>query len=318
MATPSECPLCGADWQHQIVITSHVYGGRDGHAFFRCTHCDVSYQFPGLSAEEEKRFYAAEFSGFMTSRAGTEAGWEQPERHVKANDWMVTRRMKYLRPRLPASGKVLEVGCSSGFMLYPLAAEGYECVGVEPSGVFADFVRAKGLVCFDSFEELLADSRYRDGFDLVMHSFVLEHISNPHEFLRQQLDVLRDGGRLVLEIPNSSDALLTIFDILQFERFYWMVAHRWYFPQKSLEHLLKRFGLPFEILLDQRYDLSNHLVWARDGKPGGMGRFTTTWGQEIEDQYRQALIRSGNCDTLIGVLQKTDQAAVRLVSGAAG
>ncbi|MBK6632555.1 MAG: NAD-dependent epimerase/dehydratase family protein [Betaproteobacteria bacterium] len=39
---------------------------------------------------------------------------------------------------------------------------------------------------------------------------------------------------------------------------------------------------------DQRYDLSNHMVWARDGKPGGMGRFTPQLGAEVEDAYRQA------------------------------
>ena len=44
------------------------------------------------------------------------------------------------------------------------------------------------------------------------------------------------------------------------------------------------------------------MVWARDGRPGGMARFTPLLGQELEDGYRQALIRSGKCDTLIGII----------------
>src|SRR5438552_12992773 len=112
MAIPTNCPLCGYSHDHQNVITRHVYGGKPNQAFYRCAHCDVSYLYPGLTAEEAKQFYAAEFSNFMSGRAGSAAGWDEPERHVKANDWMAARRMKYLEPRLPKSGRVLEVGCS--------------------------------------------------------------------------------------------------------------------------------------------------------------------------------------------------------------
>jgi SAM-dependent methyltransferase len=304
MAIPQECPLCGRPSDEQNVITRHVYGGKPGQAFFRCERCDVSYLFPRLSPEEEKRFYAAEFSNFMSGRAGTAAGWEEPAKHVQANAWMVSRRMKYLASRLPAKGKVLEVGCSSAFMLYPMVERGLECVGVEPSGVFAEYVRSRGINCYDSVEDLVAAGQYRDGFDLIFHAFVLEHISTPVAFLQQQLDLLKPGGQLIFEIPNSADALLTIYDIPAFERFYWIVAHAWYFSQRALEYLLGTLNLPYEILLDQRYDLSNHLVWARDGRPGGMGRFTPKFGQELEDQYRQALVASGHCDTLVGIITK--------------
>lgn len=240
----------------------------------------------------------------MHGRAGASAGWGEPARHVEANAWMVARRMKYLANRLPACGRVLEVGCSSAFMLYPLVERGLECVGIEPSGVFAEYVRSRGISCYDSSEDLLATGRYNDGFDLILHAFVLEHISAPQAFLQQQLDLLKPGGQLIFEVPNSADALLTIYDVPAFERFYWIVAHTWYFSKPSLEYLLSSLRHPFEILLDQRYDLSNHIVWARDGRPGGMGRFTSKFGQELEDQYRQALVASGHCDTLIGIVTK--------------
>lgn len=304
MALPLKCPLCGQSHEEQNVITCHVQGGRPGQAFYRCGHCDVSYLFPGLTPGEEKQFYAKEFSSFMSGRAGASAGWEEPARHVAANAWMVARRMKYLEGRLPATGRVLEVGCSSAFMLYPLVERGLECVGIEPSGVFAEYVRSRGISCYDSSDDFFATGDYRDGFDLILHAFVLEHISAPQAFLQQQLDLLKPGGQLIFEVPNSADALLTIYDVPAFERFYWIVAHTWYFSKPSLEYLLSALKEPFEILLDQRYDLSNHLVWARDGRPGGMGRFTSKFGQEIEDLYRQSLVASGHCDTLIGIITK--------------
>jgi SAM-dependent methyltransferase len=304
MALPLKCPLCGHSNEEQNVVSRHVNGGKPDQAFYRCGSCDATYLYPGLSPEEEKLFYAKEFSGFMSGRAGASGGWDAPAKHVEANAWMAARRMKYMSAKLPAKGRVLEVGCSSGFMLYPLVERGLECVGVEPSGVFGEYVRSRGLDCYDSTEDLIAKGRYRDGFDLILHAFVLEHIAAPKAFLQQQLDLLKPGGKIIFEIPNVAEPLLTVYDLPAFERFYWIVAHTWYFSKRSLEHLLKDLGQPFEILLDQRYDLSNHLVWARDGRPGGMGRFTPKFGGAIEDQYRQALVASGNCDTLIGIVTK--------------
>ena len=306
MSLPIRCPLCAAGSDRLSVVTPHVYGDRSGRAFFRCGACDAIFLHPGLSPEEERQFYAAEFEGFMCGRSGDAGGWSQPERHIAANQSTVARRMRYLKEVLPARGRVLEVGCSSGFMLYPLMEVGYDCVGIEPSGVFRDYLRARRVACHDSLDALRAAAP-ADDFDAIMHFFVLEHVADPEGFLREQLDLLRPGGLLVCEVPNAADALVTVYDIPAFERFYWSVAHHWYFSEASLGHLFERLGCAWALRRDQRYDLSNHMIWARDGKPGGMGRFTPQLGAEIEDAYRQALIRSGHCDTLVAVLKKEER-----------
>ena len=307
MSLPTRCALCAAASDRLSVVTPHVYGDRGGRAFFRCGACDAIFLHPGLSPEEERKFYAAEFEGFMRGRAGDAGGWTQPERHIAANQATVSRRMRYLKEVLPSRGRVLEVGCSSGFMLYPLMEAGHDCVGIEPSGVFRDYLQARGVDCHDSHEALLAAATADGGFDAIMHFFVLEHVADPEAFLRAQLEMLRPGGVLVCEVPNAADALVTVYDIPAFERFYWSVAHHWYFTEGSLGHLLGRLDCAWELRRDQRYDLSNHMVWARDGKPGGMGRYTPQLGGEIEDAYRQALIRSGHCDTLVAVIRKGKQ-----------
>jgi SAM-dependent methyltransferase len=272
-------------------------------AFFHCSSCDVRYQFPGLTPDEEARFYAAEFEDFMASRSGESGGWLKAEKHLKANELTRLRRMRYLAPYLRDDIEILEVGCSSGFMLYPLTESGHRCTGIEPSGVFSEFVRGRGLSVYRSLAELRR-SAPKAKFDLILHFFVLEHIADPVAFLKEQLALLRPGGRIIFEIPNAADPLHSVYDIPAFERFYWSVAHPWYFSELSLHFLLKPLGENYEVLRDQRYDLSNHMVWARDGRPGGMGRFTSKLGGEVEESYKQSLIRSGKCDTLVGIVQK--------------
>lgn len=301
MALPGECRLCSANRAELSVVTSHVYGGMKGQAFYNCASCDAIFSYPPLSPEEEARFYTSEFEGFMASRSGAVGGWEKAEKHISANESTRVRRMKYISPYLHSGSSILEVGCSSGFMLHPLVAAGHQCVGVEPSGLFGEFVTERGIECHESMDALMGAGRK---FDVVMHFFVLEHIAQPLAFLRRQMDLLNPGGVLIFEIPNAADPLFSVYDIPEFERFYWSVAHHWYFSRKSLEYLLEKTGAPYEIGLDQRYDLSNHMVWARDGKPGGMGRFSSILGLELEDQYKAALIRSGRCDTLYAIVRK--------------
>ena len=304
MALPSRCRLCSAGRERLSVVTPHVYRDNGARAFFRCDACDAIFLYPGLSPEEERRFYTAEFESFMGDRSGCNDAWSQPERHIALNQTTVDRRMVYLREVLPARGRILEVGCSSGFMLYPLREAGYECTGIEPSGVFREYLHARGVPCYESLNALREDIGPLGNFDAIMHFFVLEHVADPEGFIREQLSMLRPGGVLVFEVPCAADALVTVYDIPAFEHFYWSVAHNWYYTERSLGYLLDKVDATWELRHDQRYDLSNHLVWARDGRPGGMGRFTAKLGKEIEDSYKQALIRSGHCDTLVGVVSK--------------
>jgi len=300
MALPSNCPLCFSSAELQNVVTRHVFGGKgESRSFFKCSNCDVIYQFPLLTPEEEERFYISEFESFMNSRSGTSGGWLSAESHIKSNYTTVQRRLKYLDPFLKEKMTVLDIGCSSGFMLFPMVEMGHVCFGVEPSGIFSDYVSSKGIKVFNSIDEALTANLK---VDLIMHFFVLEHISDPLEFLKKQLDILNPGGKIILEIPNAADALYTVYDIPEFERFYWSIAHPWYFSEFSLRYLLDGLGKKYEIKYDQRYDLSNHMTWARDGKPGGMKRYSHLIGEAIEENYKANLIEKGLCDTLIAII----------------
>ena len=304
MALPNKCPLCFASSAEQFVVSRHVYGDSTGsRAFFHCRACDVRYQYPGLNAEEEAKFYANEFEGFMNNRTGNTKDWLEIERHLEFNESTRLRRMQYLAPYLNKSSNILEIGCSSGFMLYPLIKDGHKCTGIEPSNIFSKYLSTRSIPVFPDINELRAN-KPEQKFDLILHFFVLEHISDPRSFLKEQMAMLNAGGRIIFEIPNASDALFTVYDIPAFERFYWSIAHPWYFNPQSIKFLLDDMKFPYELLFDQRYDLSNHMVWARDGKQGGMGKFTSLLGKDIENLYKQSLIKSGHCDTMVGVITK--------------
>ncbi len=305
MALPNDCPLCGAGSDQIFVKTAHVYGDQLGKsAFFGCESCEVFFQFPGLTADQQNEFYANEFEDFMSSRAGSAGGWDSVELHQHANESTVKRRLKYLHKFITDKPlNILEIGCSSGFMLREFEALGHHCYGIEPSGLFCSALKQLGLRVSESLDDLLVEYSVPK-FDLVVHFFVLEHIQDPKDFLESQLGLIHDDGMIIFEIPNSSDPLATVFDIPEFERFYWSVAHPWYFNERSCKFLLEQLPCNYEILLDQRYDLSNHFSWALDRRPGGSGRFSAKLGDDLDEMYRALLVKRGRCDTLVAIVTR--------------
>ena len=55
---------------------------------------------------------------------------------------------------------------------------------------------------------------------------------------------------------------------------------------------------------EQRYDLSNHLVWMQKGIPGGQDYYNNIFSQSTLELYRNDLIKSWNCDTFFLFIYK--------------
>ena len=297
------CSLCGASISRPEVVGDFVYGGTEEQKFYRCPECDVAFLYPAMSQEEEARFYAREFEKFMEKRAGKDFDWSGPEGHIRTNEKQFTRRLRFFDELVAPGRRILEIGCSSGFMLLPLKKRGAEVVGVEPSQNFTSFLKKEGINVYRSIEEIGHEQKMK-GFDLIMHFFVLEHIRKPVEFLRQALELVAPGGVMVFEVPSRSDPLLTIYNIPAFQKFYWSAAHHYYFNRASLEYILKKVTVRFEIIPEQRYDLSNHMTWALDGKPGGQGRFSSSFTGELDRAYLESMTKTGHCDTLVCKIYK--------------
>ena len=295
------CRLCNADQSMQLVRSSVIDGGRVGQKFWRCQICTVIYLYPPHSEADERKFYSHEFESFMGKRSGHIDQWEDGDRHRELNEREKNRRLTFLQKYLRGVENCLEVGCSSGFMLAELDKMGLFVAGIEPSKKFSDYLGQSNINTFSSLEECRKD---RGKFDLIIHYFVLEHIREPKEFLKTCLEMLNPGGLMIFDVPCAADPLIEPYAVAEFEEFYWSIAHHWYFNQTSLEYLLSRVTTDFEIIPDQRYDLSNHMIWMRDGKPGGLGKFQDLLGTSLNDMYKVRLTESGKCDTLTGIVRR--------------
>jgi SAM-dependent methyltransferase len=288
-----QCRICNADQSTQFIRAPLVFGGNKEHHFWQCKHCDAIYLYPVPSVDEEKNFYLMEFEGFMSSRVGDHRDWSNAQKHKETNQDQVIRRLPFIEEYLSPGIDILEIGCSTGFMLDAFKAKGANCVGVEPSGAFSEYLEQQGYEIYQDMKHI-----NNKKFDVITHYFVFEHMRDPFQFLTDSYLLLKENGVMVCEIPCANDPLTSIYNIDAFESFYWSIAHHYYYTPKSLDFVLDRLGYKYKLVPEQRYDISNHMIWMQDGKPGGQGKYSEIFGQDLVDTYRQKMIDTWHCDTI--------------------
>jgi SAM-dependent methyltransferase len=134
-------------------------------------------------------------------------------------------------------GKMLEVGSATGVMLKLFAKDGWDVLGVEPSGSYKE-ARKKGLrVLNTKFEDAKLPQNY---FDLIVLNHTLEHMDNPKKVLEKIKLVLKDKGVVFIDVPNFG----SLSSKLLGKRWPYLLPleHKSQFTKESLGKLIKESG----------------------------------------------------------------------------
>ncbi|MEI9928764.1 MAG: class I SAM-dependent methyltransferase [Sphingomonas sp.] len=100
---------------------------------------------------------------------------------------------------------VLEIGCASGTMLAHYLDQGASRVtGVEYVPAVADMARTRcpGATILSGDVDQIPVERIGSGYDLLLASYVLEHVADPWQTLGRLATLLRPGGQFVGALPN--------------------------------------------------------------------------------------------------------------------
>ncbi|MFT5770308.1 MAG: SAM-dependent methyltransferase [Lysobacterales bacterium] len=106
----------------------------------------------------------------------------------------------------------LDAGCAIGLSLSLAEIRGLQAVGIEPEARLAEFGRTKLGV--DIRHTKLNEAGLEAGsFDLIFCEQVLEHVSDPRQFLNSLKRLLAIGGQLYIGVPPvfALNRLSTIF-----------------------------------------------------------------------------------------------------------
>ncbi|MFQ5957446.1 MAG: class I SAM-dependent methyltransferase [Candidatus Brocadiales bacterium] len=132
--------------------------------------------------------------------------------------------------RFHPPGRILDVGCASGFFLHVAKSKGWQTYGVEVNKKLADYARNQlGLEVFRG--ALNEASLAPESFDVVTLLDVIEHLPDPMSTLKEINRTLKNDGLIVINFPNIESLSSRVFG-----RRWWFLLeeHLFYFSPRTL------------------------------------------------------------------------------------
>jgi SAM-dependent methyltransferase len=177
------CPVCETP-------TCRMTYDMETYHIFRCDTCGLQFvDFPYDESEiKDMEYYWGE-DAFSTETA-TLRRWAESE---------IAKVEKFER-----EGRLLDVGCSFGFILDAAHNHGWRVSGVEISRKVVERYLGEKAKTWDVFNGRLEEARYPDAaFDVVTMFDVIEHLADPPATLREVARIMRPGGLFVVETPRE-------------------------------------------------------------------------------------------------------------------
>lgn len=232
------CNLCGAD-RYSVVYktyTGDISALEEGYKItdhsvnaplriVKCRFCGLVYANPRPAPSRLASIYKCMKDDLYVEE-------EEGRRLSSAPTLRVLKRMH--KP-----GKLLEVGCATGFFLDEARKAGWEVFGLELSAWAAGYARDK-LGLSNILECALEDAKYPENyFDAVIMKDVIEHLPDPKNMLSRLRKVLKSDGVICVNTPDIDS-----FVSRMLKARWWGVKqqHLTYFTKKTLFKMLNAAG----------------------------------------------------------------------------
>lgn len=178
------CRLCGGN----DLSLYHAMGNDGQFRYFKCPRCRlVNYD---LSTGLEQAHYDEPDKDPM----------DDSERWNFDKDQSFAFLGKYLSP----PGRLLDIGCGNGRLMYVARRAGWDVKGLELSPVMAKLVRKRlgAAVVVADFTDVAPEDIDAGKFDVICLRHVLEHLPNCLLAMRKIKALLATRGYVLIELPN--------------------------------------------------------------------------------------------------------------------
>jgi len=222
-----------------------------------------------------------------------------PSTNADFEDMLDTERRYKKYKQFVVNKKICDFGCGEGNFLRVTKSYAKSVFGIEIQKNFNDAINNEGIKCFKKLQEL------NEPMDTIFLFHCLEHLSEPSKILKEIYEKLKinGGGKIVVEVPHARDFLLDQLELESFKKFTLWSQHLILHTRNSLHSFLTDAGFKnIHIEGIQRYNLSNHLNWLKNGKPGGhKNPLSIIETKNLKNSYADALSKLDANDTLVAV-----------------
>ena len=151
--------------------------------FCECQNCKLRFYDPLITGDEKFYNSLQKFEWYYMD--------EKEEYH-------------YAKKYIGSNDKVLEVGSGKGAFAKHIDTKEY--IGLDFSQNAKEMAAKNGVTIENVMIQDYA-ANHKEEFDVVVSFQVLEHVSDPKEFLEAKLEALKKGGKLIVAVPSEDSFL---------------------------------------------------------------------------------------------------------------
>lgn len=205
---------------------------KNNNCFYRCRECGLEFIFP---EPDDKETYAIYDKNYYQPW-GLESGENITERmkHDTFRD-----KLDLIEGFSKTGGKILDIGCATGFFLDVAKERGWDVYGVElseySSGIAGKRLGGERIVT-GSLEQAAYDDRM---FDVVAMTDLIEHVKDSRLLVGEVARILKPGGIIAVTTPDPASLSCRM---LGRHWPHYKPEHLRYFTADSLELLLEPYG----------------------------------------------------------------------------
>ncbi|MEK7614405.1 MAG: class I SAM-dependent methyltransferase [Patescibacteria group bacterium] len=253
--SPKNCIVCGAGG------TPQTWNGID---ILNCRSCGLAWR--------------ASFDIPVDYYAKLNAGRPEP------GEGKIVSRLRNAEDRLASTMRFLpkdgvcDIGCGDGSFLSALKEEGYRnCFGIEPSYYNCEIASKNQLEVIKGDVSSLGQEAQKRKIRAITLFHVIEHLSGPMGVLQNIKNVLRPGGVLVIETPDSNASIQKVTDHKNALIYH---EHLFYWNEKALRMILKKLGFRILAIQHRSFDWKNAPIRASLARLGFFNKSFVNFGSQ--------------------------------------
>ncbi len=257
------CKLCNSN-HIKITYEGKIRNGALGQytdasvKVYQCHDCGLIWHedvLPDLGQYYESKEYRQSLEGSS-----------KEDDFYKKHDGETLDKFQYTGTSIFRKKSVADIGCGCGAFLDFLKGVSSSLIAVEPSEVYRKVMDTKGFMTYPYIKDALSD--WKKKVDVVTSFDVIEHVSEPLEFMRDIYSLLSDRGQAIIGTPTEAPVMRKLLGEIYERKLLFSTQHLWIFSEKNLRQLAQKAGFEkIEIKYYQRYGIDNLLGWLRDKEP---------------------------------------------------
>jgi 2-polyprenyl-3-methyl-5-hydroxy-6-metoxy-1,4-benzoquinol methylase len=222
------CKICGSDKvEHKFDLTGKL-------GIYACANCNVQFMDPQLSDAEITELYSEQYYKSWGISGSSE---NESSKQMKIATFLL--RLNTIKTYIQ-KGKVLDIGCATGFFLEAAQSLGYEPYGIELSE-YSSSIAKKKFGNENVFNGKLEDCTFKNElFNIISMFDLIEHVRVPRETLAHAGKLLDKDGIIIITTPDCKS---TSNKLMGRKWTHYKKEHFFYFDLKSLQHIAKECNM---------------------------------------------------------------------------